>query len=89
MLKRSTPTRSASAHARVCAAVHFSLRAMCHAPRWSYRVRNGDVVHMYGDCQDRLQHCVRVERAAEDAGPRMSLVFKERLRDEHGKYILD
>lgn len=60
-----------------------------HDVRWSYRVRNGDVVHMYGDCQDRLQHCVRVERAAEDAGPRMSLVFKERLRDEHGKYILD
>ncbi|KAG2454789.1 hypothetical protein HYH02_000624 [Chlamydomonas schloesseri] len=55
--------------------------------RWQYRVRNGDVVRMWGDCQDRLQHCVRVERAAEDAGPRMSLVFKERLRGPDGGYL--
>eukprot|EP00198_Chlamydomonas_reinhardtii_P006268 XP_001695604.1 predicted protein [Chlamydomonas reinhardtii] len=55
--------------------------------RWQYRVRNGDVVRMWGDCQDRLQHCVRVERAAEDAGPRMSLVFKERLRGPGGEYL--
>lgn len=51
-----------------------------HSKRWSYRVRSGDVVVMFGDCQDRLQHCVKVERQAEDAGPRMSLVFKERLQ---------
>ncbi|KAG2440030.1 hypothetical protein HXX76_004147 [Chlamydomonas incerta] len=55
--------------------------------RWQYRVRNGDVVRMWGDCQDRLQHCVRVERAAADAGPRMSLVFKERLRGPGGEYL--
>ncbi|GFR42081.1 hypothetical protein Agub_g2922 [Astrephomene gubernaculifera] len=56
--------------------------------RWQYRVGNGDVVRMFGDCQERLQHCVRVERRAEDAGPRMSLVFKERLRDAEGRYLL-
>jgi hypothetical protein len=30
--------------------------------------------------QDRLQHAIKVERRAEDAGPRMSLVFKRRAR---------
>ncbi|GLC37428.1 hypothetical protein PLESTB_001587100 [Pleodorina starrii] len=59
-----------------------------HNTRWQYRVRNGDVVLMYDDCQDRLQHCVRVEKRAEDAGPRMSLVFKERLRGPTGQYLL-
>mmetsp|Transcript_39677 Transcript_39677/g.88163 ORF Transcript_39677/g.88163 Transcript_39677/m.88163 type:complete len:200 (+) Transcript_39677:696-1295(+) len=52
--------------------------------RWEYQVRNGDVVLMFGDCQDRLQHSVKVERedkGASDMGPRMSLVFKERARD--------
>ncbi|GIL58763.1 hypothetical protein Vafri_13762 [Volvox africanus] len=59
-----------------------------HSTRWQYRVRNGDAVLMFDDCQDRLQHCVRVEKRAEDAGPRMSLVFKERLRGPTGQYLL-
>ncbi|EFJ49206.1 hypothetical protein VOLCADRAFT_104423 [Volvox carteri f. nagariensis] len=59
-----------------------------HNTRWHYRVRNGDVVLMFDDCQDRLQHCVRVEKRAADAGPRMSLVFKERLRGPTGHYLL-
>lgn len=50
--------------------------------RWEYQVRNGDVVVMRGDCQQRLQHCVKVEKRAEDAGPRMSLVFKVGKEDE-------
>lgn len=37
-------------------------------------------------CQERLQHAVKVERRAEDAGPRISLVFKERLRNLGGGY---
>ncbi|KAG2495291.1 hypothetical protein HYH03_006564 [Edaphochlamys debaryana] len=56
--------------------------------RWLYRVSNGDMVHMFGDCQDRLQHCIRVERRADDAGPRMSLVFKQRIRGEDGAFLL-
>lgn len=52
-----------------------------HSVRWCYRVRSGDVVFMSGDCQERLQHCVKVEAEAADAGPRMSLVFKQRLPD--------
>lgn len=53
--------------------------AFDHAVRWSYRVASGDVVTMFGDCQERLQHAVAVERHAGDAGPRVSLVFKQRL----------
>ena len=52
--------------------------------RWEFSVSNGDVVFMFGDCQDRFQHCVKVERedrGAADMGPRMSLVFKERAKD--------
>lgn len=78
-----------------------------HGKRWHYVVQNGDVVYMYGDCQERLQHSVIVEKqttwvqqgrgrggdgsdstaqlaaaggaAAVVVGPRMSLVFKERI----------
>lgn len=58
-----------------------------HAVRWEYRVRSGDAVVMFGDCnQGRLQHAVKVERRAEDAGPRVSLVFKQRLRMAGGGY---
>lgn len=57
-----------------------------HSIRWAYKVSNGDVVEMFGDCQERLQHAVKVERRAEDAGPRISLVFKERLRTPGGGY---
>lgn len=54
--------------------------------RWAYAVSNGDAVEMWGDCQERLQHAVRVERRAGDAGPRVSLVFKQRLRRAGGGY---
>ncbi|MGQ3285633.1 hypothetical protein [Bosea sp. (in: a-proteobacteria)] len=56
-----------------------------HSLRWSFSVRNGDVVLMADGCQERLQHSVAVERAlawagrAGEVGPRMSLVFKRRL----------
>lgn len=62
---------------------------VCTHPRWTYSVRNGDCVLMFGDCQDRLQHCIKVERRGEDAGPRMSLVFKERLKGPDGRYLAD
>ena len=44
------------------------------------------------DCQDRLQHSIKVERqdrGAAELGPRMSLVFKQRLKDELGRYVED
>ena len=57
-----------------------------HACRWQYAVSNGDAVVMYGDCQDRLQHAIVVEKAAADAGPRMSLVYKQRIRQPDGSW---
>ena len=46
------------------------------------RLRAGDVVEMWGDCQQRYQHSVRVEPCASAAGPRISLVFKRALEAE-------
>jgi alkylated DNA repair dioxygenase AlkB len=47
---------------------------------YKYVVSHGTMVHMFGDCQDRFQHSIRTERTAEDAGPRVSLVFKREVR---------
>jgi hypothetical protein len=33
---------------------------------------------MHGDCQERFQHSIKVERDAGDATERVSLVFKKR-----------
>ena len=58
----------------------FTFRASAdHSQRWEYTLRSGDVVHMWADCQERLQHSVRVEKVAEAAGVRISLVYKRRL----------
>jgi alkylated DNA repair dioxygenase AlkB len=59
----------------------FVFRAMeDHSRRWVYPVANGDLVVMFGDCQEVLQHAIRVEREAGDAGPRMSLVYKQNIQ---------
>lgn len=50
--------------------------------RISYVVRSGDVTHMHGDCQERFQHSIKVERDAADATERVSLVYKKRLSSE-------
>jgi len=48
--------------------------------RAEFIVRSGDVVWMGGDCQARLQHAV-LPGEEEEAGPRISLVFKLSLAD--------
>lgn len=50
-----------------------------HEEHHEFTVEHGDVVHMFGNCQRDYQHCVRVERDEADAGPRISLVFKQSL----------
>eukprot|EP00614_Pseudopedinella_elastica_P005693 CAMPEP_0172587456 /NCGR_PEP_ID=MMETSP1068-20121228/6512_1 /TAXON_ID=35684 /ORGANISM="Pseudopedinella elastica, Strain CCMP716" /LENGTH=422 /DNA_ID=CAMNT_0013382489 /DNA_START=142 /DNA_END=1407 /DNA_ORIENTATION=- len=41
-----------------------------------FRVFDGDLVHMYGDCQARFQHCVhKAEKNSGALGPRVSLVW--------------
>mmetsp|Transcript_3190 Transcript_3190/g.9724 ORF Transcript_3190/g.9724 Transcript_3190/m.9724 type:complete len:376 (+) Transcript_3190:81-1208(+) len=47
--------------------------------RHIYYVSGGDVVVMSDDCQEKYQHCIKVESNAEDCGPRMSLVYKRSL----------
>ncbi len=42
-------------------------------------VAQADAVEMVGDCQERYQHCVKVCEEAADAGPRISLVYKQSL----------
>ncbi|KAF8061107.1 RDH14 [Scenedesmus sp. PABB004] len=61
-------------------------RADDHAARWAYRVASGDAVLMFGRCQEELQHAVIVERSAQDAGPRLSLVYKKRLLRDDGAW---
>ncbi len=46
--------------------------------RYAYTVRSGDVITMGTNCQERFQHAVLPERDADDAQPRISLVFKKR-----------
>jgi hypothetical protein len=61
---------------------NYDVCLFLNVTRWEYTVKTGDVVFMYGDCQDRLQHCIKVERedkGALEMGPRMSLVFKQRV----------
>lgn len=47
--------------------------------RVQFVVRSGDVTRMHGDCQERWQHSIKVEREAADATERVSLVYKKRL----------
>jgi alkylated DNA repair dioxygenase AlkB len=63
-----------------CVRTFVLRRSDDHAIRHEFTVSHGDVVHMFGDCQSAYQHCVRVEREEEDAGPRISLVFKQSLQ---------
>jgi len=51
------------------------------ATRCAVTVRSGDVVTMGPGCQERFQHALLPERSADDAAPRISLVFK--LRKEN------
>ena len=71
----SNPAQEGGQKQNLMVSVEASLAAI---DRWEYTVRGGDVVHMYGGCQARLQHSIRVEREAGDAGPRASLVYKRR-----------
>ena len=50
--------------------------------RCTFALRTGDVVEMFGECQEMYQHAVKVEASEEAAGPRVSLVFKRTLEAE-------
>ena len=50
--------------------------------RCTFALRTGDVVEMFGDCQQAYQHSVKLEGSDEAAGPRISLVYKRTLERE-------
>jgi alkylated DNA repair dioxygenase AlkB len=43
------------------------------------KFNNGDVVFMFDNCQELFDHCLKTEKRAEDCGPRISLVFKQKV----------
>ena len=54
-------------------------------PQHSFHVFNGDVVHMFRDCQDKYLHCVMKGEGAHNKGARISIVFKASLLLSSGK----
>ena len=50
--------------------------------RVTVALRAGDVVEMFGECQQLYQHSVKTEASEELAGPRISLVYKRTLELE-------
>jgi hypothetical protein len=53
--------------------------------RATFALRHGDVVEMWGDCQQLYQHSIKVEAEADRARPRMSLVYKRTLASERAR----
>lgn len=51
----------------------------------SFHLFDGDCVWMFGDCQDRFQHCVLKSEGSGNLGPRASIVFKRSLPNPGGK----
>ena len=55
-------------------------------PLWyTFHVMDGDIVHMFGDCQDAYQHCVWKAESPANRRPRASIVFKTSLPGASGK----
>jgi alkylated DNA repair dioxygenase AlkB len=46
--------------------------------KYQFNLENGDAIHMFGNCQDVYQHCLKKEKGTK--GPRMSLVFKKYIQ---------
>ena len=43
----------------------------------TYEFKNGDLIYMFNDCQDRFEHSVRKNKNSDKE--RLSLVFKKRI----------
>lgn len=43
----------------------------------SFEFKDGDLIYMFDDCQDRFEHSVRKKKI--DGGERISIVFKKRI----------
>lgn len=47
-----------------------------HQNRESFQIKNGDLFHMYGKCQELYDHSIRRERSKINKNPRISLSFR-------------
>jgi hypothetical protein len=69
----------------------FNIRLLPHAAppgereQHSFHLRDGDVFWMARDCQDRFEHTVLRGQGPHNAGPRVSLVFKQALLQASGR----
>ena len=46
--------------------------------KFKFELKNGDIIHMFDDCQDKYQHSIRKEKVAKNT--RISLVFKRSIK---------
>jgi alkylated DNA repair dioxygenase AlkB len=44
--------------------------------KYHYQFQHGDVIFMYGDCQQEFEHCLKTCKTVEESKSRISLVFK-------------
>ena len=51
----------------------------------SFHVFDGDVFHMFGDCQESYQHCVMKSEGENNNQPRVSIVFKKSIPQANGR----
>ena len=51
----------------------------------SFHVFDGDVFHMFGDCQQSYQHCVMKSEGEGNNQPRVSIVFKKSIPQANGR----
>lgn len=42
-------------------------------------MQSGDVVYMFGECQEMFQHCVMASEGSQNETPRISIVFKKSM----------
>lgn len=49
-----------------------------------FRVRSGDCVFMFADCNDNWEHCVMRAEGEDNDAPRASIVFKRAISRGHG-----
>ena len=50
-----------------------------------FRVRSGDCIHMFADCNDAYEHCVMRAEGEDNDAPRASIVFKRSMATASGK----
>jgi alkylated DNA repair dioxygenase AlkB len=72
----------ATAVVSVGATRRFSFRDIASRETFNFVLMHGDVVEMFGDCQERFQHTVKKADNKKEKAARASLVFKQTWNDK-------